>query len=64
MPVVLPLLAFAFLFAGFQHRNSGWRESLLFASSRNAPAKIAQYSAELPKVQAFGNILLFGRPSQ
>jgi 4-amino-4-deoxy-L-arabinose transferase-like glycosyltransferase len=32
MPVVLPLLAFAFLIAGFHRRNNAWRESLLFAS--------------------------------
>ncbi|MES2222413.1 MAG: glycosyltransferase family 39 protein [Acidobacteriota bacterium] len=32
MPFVLPLLALAFLTAGFHRRNSGWRESLLFAS--------------------------------
>ncbi len=32
MPVVLPLLAFVFLTAGFYRRNNGWRESLLFAS--------------------------------
>jgi hypothetical protein len=28
---------------------------------RNAPAKAAQYSGELPKVQVFGNVVLFGR---
>ena len=32
MPVVLPLLAFGFLIAGFYRRNNGWRKSLLFAS--------------------------------
>ena len=32
MPVVLPLLAFAFLMAGFHRRHNAWRESLLFAS--------------------------------
>jgi hypothetical protein len=32
MPVVLPLLAFAFLFTGFHTRKYGWRKSLLLAS--------------------------------
>jgi hypothetical protein len=31
---------------------------------RNAPEKIAEYSSELPKVQAFGDVLLFSRPTQ
>ena len=32
MPFILPLFAFALLITGFRGRNSGWRESLLFAS--------------------------------
>ena len=31
---------------------------------RNSSAKVAQYSAELPRVQAFGDILLLGRPNR
>jgi hypothetical protein len=30
---------------------------------RNAPAKIAEYSSELLKIQAFGDVVLFSRPT-